>query len=86
MWRVLKGYHIDWSVIPVYIERVHLWPHNKRAKRSGFFYACVNLSKYFANGVCMIALLFRAGQSRIMGRRISLDDRKMASDVDCLTC
>ena len=31
---ILKGYRIDWSVILVYINRVHLWPHNKRAKRS----------------------------------------------------
>ena len=35
---IMKGYHIDWSVIPVYINLVHLWPHNIRAKRSRVYY------------------------------------------------
>ena len=30
----LKGYRTDWSVISIYIKRVHLWPHNIRAKRT----------------------------------------------------
>ena len=31
---LLKSYHIDWSVILVNINRVHLWLYNKRAKCS----------------------------------------------------
>ena len=31
----IKGYRIDWSLIPAYINRVNLWQHNIRAKRNG---------------------------------------------------
>ena len=32
---ILKGYRTDWRVIPVSVNRVHWWAHDKRAKCSG---------------------------------------------------
>ena len=45
--KILTGHPVDWSVTPLYINRLHLWSHNKRAncRRALFFHTLYFIPK-----------------------------------------